>query len=661
MAIVGTQKLVNNSSVNSVLAGYKSVITDACLDAATKAAFFAAAANDGHNVRVCADAAGATVYPFHVMFWDQAGQKFALRSEIPSMSTILNEIFLVIDDSYLALPADADPTGKHAAHDGFLVWSDDGTEDLTGNLAATENGSPSRTTDIFGNPAGALAMDGVDDFISFDTPPDDMLPDTGVMSITVWAVKPSSGTDNRVHFIHDHANTNNMMAIANPAAYPANSWGVSDHSYDSSLNHEMYGDGVYDGAFESLTHVWDYSVHGNMYSSHGDFFINGVGPQTPDASDSGYGVGTTPTSNLILWGSRNGSKFFNETTFGFRAIKAQKSADYIAAEFANENDPGTFWVGQGYVPNSATPVELSSPCAVDQLATILINVSLPAEYRKALGMLQTLPVEALTPVGELNSLCVDMLAEMFSSQTIGTEHQARLAGIDTVPAAYAAGLDKSVQLLVNQLLDVAQAKQANVDALAGIAATNPLQVAWSGALGVEFTADLPIEWLAPTAWSGSLPAEFTRAAVLSDATPAEYQASNEISAAVPAEQLADMVALDTVPASWSGAMVLEFATEIPIEWLGTVNLGEPVSLENAAVLVTDPTLPTERLADLILSKGIEAEYVAVCATGDLVPVSWAGVAGFVAGITRVFRKGKRGTYFPLRGSRGRGVFFNRRK
>ncbi|WP_321392826.1 hypothetical protein [Emcibacter sp.] len=717
MAVVGYQQLQNNSSVGSALTDFKAVITDACLDASTKTDFFTAAAADGSNVRVASDIDGTTIYPFHQMFWDQAGEKFALRVALPAVTTGQNDIYLIIDDSLSALPADGDPDGKYACHAGFICWSDDGTEDLTGNHTMTEVGSPARTTDVFGNPTGAIDFDGTNDVIKFDSPTVFANP-TG--TVQAWTKRASGSPDRRLCLLH-RADTDDSVMLIQNTNYPSltgsqDSWSFVVDRGITGLSIEVIEETTLN-TFElvSLTFDFNQNADGNIADpSDGDLFVNGVNYAPGSSAVGTHGIGTDTGADMILWGSRSGSSFFPGVSHGFRYTDTILSADYLAAQAANENNPGTFWVGQGYVINSSIPVAKSSTCPAENLAELaesnlapLGNISLleqayqvPATQVVMLAWEQlvpvalalnlqkpgTVPLESLGLISQQFPAAIENLANVAREGISPVDYLANLRSFGTVPLDHQALVNLETIFPIEQLLDVVLAKTVYPEHLLSVRLSTTVPVIWEGALVVEQALNVPLSWLATIDQAPTMPVDTTAPVSAEGAVPAEHLANLQHSAGVPLEQLVRLAESNTLlaetlvtleqlsevtferiaeigveefmPLDWGGAMALQLSSQVPIEWLGGISQAAPIMVESVTLLVVEKDITTEQLTALATSRSIQTEMIAIVDRDAVLPITWDGRKGFIAGIKNVFKKDNRGAYFRLRG--GRGVIFNRR-
>jgi len=304
-----------------------------------------------------------------------------------------------------------------------------------------------------------------------------------------------------------------------------------------------------------------------------------------------------------------------------------------------------------------TPVEVAQVIPVEYGLDVQARVELAADWVGGVSRDVPVPVEILHLLTRSAGMLLD--------------HQVMVSVARGLPTEVIAPLTSSAELQIEQALEIIRAHQVPTEQLSGLSAGPVLPVLWSGALAVDLAVDLPLDWLMELEKGASLPAEYDQNIAVGRPLPADHQADLATSSEIRIEHLGDLLQTAELPVLWTGMLLLEFLSPLPVDIQAGLETTPALHIDSVAMIVAEREMSVEQLGEMIAARDIQADFVAVIARDDVLPVAWDGVSGFIAGVTRIFKR-RAGpatrfadrpdrSWFPVKGARGRGVIFKRRK
>lgn len=323
MSITWKEEFQNSTGVSVLQSNFPTLITEACLSAATKSAWFTAAATDGADVQVYLDDACTIRMAMELVSWDNIAETFEIHSLYGSLGVVLNKVYLAIDDAQTVQPAFTDTYGRDAVWAGYTaVYHLNSLLDSTGNgYNLTVSGNPSASgASPFGTGSYAFTGGG-----------------SNWLENTSWANVPYPYT---VSIWHKPANTGSTALISQGD--------LSTNFPDSLLLLsgliQQRGNATFNSSSALTVGQW-YNMSAVYEVDDTELFMDGVSQGTHTPADRTAGT----FSNLYVGGfARASSKIpYVGNIAEVRYTPVRQTAAWAVTEEANLRTPATFWVGQG--------------------------------------------------------------------------------------------------------------------------------------------------------------------------------------------------------------------------------------------------------------------------------------------------------------------------
>ncbi len=318
MAITYSEEFQNNTGVASVLTDYRTLITQTCLAPATKSEWFTKAAANGGNVRVYLDSAFTIRLSIDLVAWDSVAETFVIWTKYPSLGTVLNKLYLAVDDAQVEQPAVTAAFGRNA------VWSDyervfhmGSAVDSSGNGDLVLIGSPTTVSGVMG---GGMRFNGINQRADLGW--------NGItQDFTLSAVMraPNLPTDSGSGPINGNS--------------PSLDWNVNGGGNPKTWLTTGSWTGISFGALIANTDYWLSTVYdGTTFEAFVDGSSAGSAAKTGNLVDK---ANFTIASHATVL-----TRFLEADIFFVAITLLPRSADWQLTEYNSQSSPGTFWVGQ---------------------------------------------------------------------------------------------------------------------------------------------------------------------------------------------------------------------------------------------------------------------------------------------------------------------------
>ena len=307
--------------------------------------------SSGYDIIFTADSGCTTKLNFERNLWDDNTGQSEFHVEVPTLSHSTDTtIYLCYGNSAITTDQQSSPWDTNFIdvnhfHDGSSLTVSDSTSHLT----FTNSGSPSAMSGVIGgaallNNGGNSHSDAITSGSSTD------LATSGPKTFEAW-INPTA--------LQNADPLPSGLLAYGKSGYPEiytmqlrnyNSWGVDSAAsfsiYDGTNFQIVQGPPVVPGSW--------YHVVGVVDSSHVLLYVNGTqqgsisigtGPATGDSTYS-LAIGQDITDS-------DPSSFFNGAIDEIRISNTARSADWISAEYANENSPDTFYTVGPITANSS--------------------------------------------------------------------------------------------------------------------------------------------------------------------------------------------------------------------------------------------------------------------------------------------------------------------
>ena len=301
--------------------------------------------SDGGDIRFTSDSAGSNELAFEIVHFTQNSNPAQATAQIwvkiPSLLYNTDTvIYMWWDNSAASAYANTATYGRNAVWSDYeMVSHDAGTThgDSTGNYTLTETGTVSPTSNHLGVISqGQLFSSGVAEYFSTSI---SSTVDLGAQNVTMqlWANKNAvSGLWGRALQIHTLSPDETFMLIANPAG--GTGWAAASGPA-TSIN--GYRQAASDLAWH-MVHAISTATAGVPQVNSGDVYVDGSAAS--NVSETGIGTGTA--ADEIYIGCRNDNSTAADYEGQMAEVRirfSELSSDWIATEYNNQVDDGTFW------------------------------------------------------------------------------------------------------------------------------------------------------------------------------------------------------------------------------------------------------------------------------------------------------------------------------
>lgn len=349
---------------SSATSGQTLVITDsviAKLSAGDQATFWSNVENGGGDVRICTDAGGVNQLPVDVLGLDSTNKTLTIITRKPSYNGT-DDLYLFIGNAGATQPAVTDTYGRNA------VWQDElnvylgSTVDRAGNKDLAITGSVTELDDS--GPLPSFLLDG----------------STGYLEAASYY--PVTGSASRsVRGWLKTINTSNQSVI---------SWGDDAALGSNGARWELRQDGgkirtEVNGGFEvgsSLVNDGNFNHYARSFvGSNVTDTIQYVNGAVESVSSSGSRSVNTLSIEPLRIGARPQSGSINYFWNGSLSIilrDSTVSSEFVATEYANQNDPANFYGTPTITPLASPAVEVDIDFAISAPSfSVTASASLP--------------------------------------------------------------------------------------------------------------------------------------------------------------------------------------------------------------------------------------------------------------------------------------------
>lgn len=310
---------------SAATSGQTLVITEgviAKLSTADQNTFWNAVQNGGGDVRICTDVAGTNQLPVEIVSLDNVAQTCVIWTRKPTYDGA-GELYVFIGKSSETQPAVTDPFGRNAVwydYAGIYNLSDGTAIDSSGGNDLTTSGAPSVVSGKIGN---ATRFDSSADsfngsFIGLGNTK---------RTLSLW-VNPDDITQNRYLSTFNGGGKSNLTAML--LGFQSGQFNAFDEGYPTG-NASQTQIAATDLTWQHICYSWDGSrlkgyLNGELVVDVADT----LNPATPNF------LSITPVSG-------GGSNFYTGNLQYFGARNSGIEPNEIATEYANQNDPASFF------------------------------------------------------------------------------------------------------------------------------------------------------------------------------------------------------------------------------------------------------------------------------------------------------------------------------
>lgn len=287
---------------------------------------------DGGDLRFYLDEAGtirlATDIVTFVTDNDPANSKALIYVKHPSAASLAT-LYCKWGNASHVLPAPDAPYGRNAVWTDYKYVSHDGLTDSTGLNVITAIGSPLPTAGISG--MTALDLDGSGNYTVTGVQAG-ALDITGALTVTAW-VRADSSTSGYGRVIHYH-NTDGWVSVINRDKTGLGQYGLASKvgSSTTTLRGAPSGSAIPNGEWCYVSATQDALGFGQSVGLNTVSYANSIGSMGGGTNDDKIYIGDRSDLNA------NADISLSE----IRIREEKLSSDWLAAEYANQNDPATF-------------------------------------------------------------------------------------------------------------------------------------------------------------------------------------------------------------------------------------------------------------------------------------------------------------------------------
>lgn len=315
------------------------LLTEANLDEGASSAFWTAVDTNGYRIRIATANDGTGRIPMEVVTFDKSAKTMQIRAKPSSMTTGTNTIYITLDSSLGSFDAVDATNGSenvwNSTYKSVLHMEQDPSGsapqilDSTANDTHwTTNGSMTGGDLVSAKFGNGLDFDGTDDYLSI---PAGMLSGSYTQLYISFWINMSSVTKQWIV-------TKNALNDFGIACFDTN--GVMRVYSGSNFERWIGNTGDFTTGLNKFDCVYDEAVGG-----YWTIYKNGSA-LTPSSNNADAIVkGSSATYIGLFDGTARLASILDE----FIIAETAPSADWIAAEYANQSDPATFFVPQGGV------------------------------------------------------------------------------------------------------------------------------------------------------------------------------------------------------------------------------------------------------------------------------------------------------------------------
>ena len=331
-------------------------------------------------------------------------------------------------------------------------------------------------------------------------------------------------------------------------------------------------------------------------------FVNGG---AAGVSTSSLGNHFSSLNTLRIGNSRTSSQFYFDGDIDeVRWINSDLSADWIATEYANQNDPATF-------ASAGTPEAVGGGTAFS------------AEF----------------PLGS------ELLSSLKAAAFCATEYANDLAALTPLSCEHSSGLSRMSILALENGMRLSLSQYLAAELVSDLRSTN--------AVAVERGQHIHAESLIPVTWSGAIQFSFQAGAAVE--IRALYEAASSAGVETSTALKSEKTIVTSAHATIAATTLL--GAEYQAELIATAR----AAVENISLIIVEQALNTEQLEERIGQFSMAVEHFAVVEARSMIPVTWDGVSGFITGISQIFKRNAKGRGQTFAGRGRLAVFPNGRK
>jgi hypothetical protein len=330
---------IQSSQINSDLTEFPVYLRGSDFGAST----FTNAKSAAEDFRIT-KADGTTELPFEIVYYDSGSNEFLVHFKADFVSSSSDTVFyLYYGNSGASAYGAADTYGRNNVWaDYYGVWHL--REDFSSTSTAIDSTGNGRNFTVFNSPTNSagklsgntLSLNGSNEYLAYADSSNAFSQEP--MSISFW-FKPHSVSGGLQEVFSKGLAGNNRAAYSWQFAY--NRPTVDDIRFGTSD-----GSGTaFVGTSLNIVNVWAH-VQGIIFSNgHISLYHNGSLIQTNTSLSS---LNNSPSNTSLNLGRVSGaSGYYDGEIDSVRVRNADVSADWIAAEYANQNSPATFYAVGG--------------------------------------------------------------------------------------------------------------------------------------------------------------------------------------------------------------------------------------------------------------------------------------------------------------------------
>jgi len=311
------QKITGDAPASS-LGGFRVLITEGSVDST----FWDNVDNGGGDVRASINVDGTSQLPLQIVLCNTSTQKLLAYVRFPTYSTSARELHVFCGNTGQTQPSVTSTYGRNNVNQDSTFSSDLESlspVDSSGNTSLTASASGiTQATDGGAQGNGNIFSGGAG--VGY-TIADNSVVNNDYISLSAWVVL--SGNAPFARLLGKQYQVNLLIKNGKPSVELWTSSGVQQQAATTNLT------------IGAKTHV-AYVYNGSNVS----FYLNGSLDRSASISTSTL---STSSSDLHI-ARRNGSvESFNGKIYEINTTGLARSADYIASEYANQDNPTNFW------------------------------------------------------------------------------------------------------------------------------------------------------------------------------------------------------------------------------------------------------------------------------------------------------------------------------
>ena len=468
---------ITGDAPSSSLSGFRVLITEDSVDST----FWDNVDDDGGDVRASINVNGTDQLPLQIVRCNTSTEKLLAYVRFPTYSTSARELHVFSGNTGQTQPSVTSTYGRNNVNQDSTLSSDLESlspVDSSGNTSLTASASGvTLATDGGAQGNGNIFSGGAG--VGY-TVADNSVVNNDYISLSAWVVL--SGNAPFARLLGKQYQVNLLIKNGRPSAELWTSAGVGQPASPRSLT------------LGAKTHI-AYVYNGSNMS----FYVNGSLDRSINLTT---GTLDTNSSDLYIGRRRDSVESFNGKIYEINTTALVRSADYIASEYANQNDPANFWAqstpddpsggGGTDVDVDVTGVEATGAVGTVTV-TATINVNTDVTGVEATGAVGTATVTATINVNT-DVTGVEATGAV-GTATVTTGSVAALTGVEATGAVGTATADTSSNIDVDVTgveatgaVGTATVTTGSVVALTGVEATSAV-----GTVTVTATTDVDVD------------------------------------------------------------------------------------------------------------------------------------------------------------------------